>query len=310
VTHIQQRRDDAATWASENPVLFEGEAGHETDTGKWKLGDGVTAWNALPYKSDVDSVAGKTGAVTLEVTDVDGAAPIDSPEFTGTPMAPTQASDNDSTRLATTAFVQAVADLLRGAAPSDLDTLAKIAASIGNDPDFIGSVNYSLSTYAPLDSPVLTGTPGAPTPPPGDNDSTIPTTSWVNDAIDGRVDALGVGAIYTPTISNFSVSSSTARYTAVNDLVVVTYRCVISAVTGVMSVSLPFSAVAAPSSLQVIGTALGSDISANAYAPGVVYLNGANNVSFLSAAGVWGSPFTWAAGDTFSFTLTYERAPV
>lgn len=37
-----------------------------------------------------------------------GAAALASPAFTGTPTAPTQAADNNSTRLATTAFVQAV----------------------------------------------------------------------------------------------------------------------------------------------------------------------------------------------------------
>lgn len=34
---------------SGNPVLLARELAHETDTGKFKTGDGVTAWNALPY---------------------------------------------------------------------------------------------------------------------------------------------------------------------------------------------------------------------------------------------------------------------
>lgn len=46
---IQWRRGTAAQWTSVNPVLSEGEAGYETDTGKFKLGDGITAWNALDY---------------------------------------------------------------------------------------------------------------------------------------------------------------------------------------------------------------------------------------------------------------------
>lgn len=44
-----QRRDAAADWASNNPVLGEGELGFETDTGALKIGDGVTAWNSLAY---------------------------------------------------------------------------------------------------------------------------------------------------------------------------------------------------------------------------------------------------------------------
>ncbi len=46
---IQWRRDTAANWASVNPVLSEGMPGYEKDTGKLKIGDGVTAWNLLPY---------------------------------------------------------------------------------------------------------------------------------------------------------------------------------------------------------------------------------------------------------------------
>lgn len=46
---IQLRRDDAAAWTSENPTLFEGEIGLETDTGKLKIGDGATKWNSLAY---------------------------------------------------------------------------------------------------------------------------------------------------------------------------------------------------------------------------------------------------------------------
>lgn len=46
---IQLRRDTAAAWASVNPTLLDGEAGFETDTGKFKIGDGSTAWNSLAY---------------------------------------------------------------------------------------------------------------------------------------------------------------------------------------------------------------------------------------------------------------------
>jgi len=46
---IQLRRDTAANWTSVDPVLAQGEPGLETDTGKIKYGDGVSAWSALPY---------------------------------------------------------------------------------------------------------------------------------------------------------------------------------------------------------------------------------------------------------------------
>ena len=48
-TRQVQRRDTAANWTAVNPVLLSGEWGLETDTRRLKIGDGVTAWNALAY---------------------------------------------------------------------------------------------------------------------------------------------------------------------------------------------------------------------------------------------------------------------
>ena len=51
---IQLRRDLAASWANINPILAQGEPGVELDTGKIKIGDGVAAWDQLPYTSSND----------------------------------------------------------------------------------------------------------------------------------------------------------------------------------------------------------------------------------------------------------------
>ena len=48
---IQFRRDTAANWTSSNPILGQGEFGYETDTMKYKLGTGSTAWNSLAYSN-------------------------------------------------------------------------------------------------------------------------------------------------------------------------------------------------------------------------------------------------------------------
>lgn len=48
-TVIQLRNDTAASWTSNNPTLAQGEMGLETDTNRFKFGDGSTAWNSLPY---------------------------------------------------------------------------------------------------------------------------------------------------------------------------------------------------------------------------------------------------------------------
>jgi hypothetical protein len=51
----QQRRDTASNWTSANPTLLGGEWGYETDTGKWKVGDGSTAWTSLAYVAIPDN---------------------------------------------------------------------------------------------------------------------------------------------------------------------------------------------------------------------------------------------------------------
>jgi trimeric autotransporter adhesin len=48
---ILLRRDTASNWTSGNPVLASGEVGYETNTGKFKIGNGSTAWTSLSYAS-------------------------------------------------------------------------------------------------------------------------------------------------------------------------------------------------------------------------------------------------------------------
>lgn len=72
-------------------------------------------------------------------------APKASPTFTGTPKAPTPAAGNNSTQLATTAFVTAALSALAGAAPAALDTLKELADALGNDPNFSTTVLNQLA---------------------------------------------------------------------------------------------------------------------------------------------------------------------
>lgn len=51
---IQLRRDTSANWTSTNPILAQGEMGYETNTRKFKVGNGTTAWNSLPYDLAAD----------------------------------------------------------------------------------------------------------------------------------------------------------------------------------------------------------------------------------------------------------------
>ena len=68
MTKIIQRHDTAANWTSINPVLAAGEMGVETDTNKFKFGDGVTAWSELPYAAG----EGGGGSSGTSITSTDG----------------------------------------------------------------------------------------------------------------------------------------------------------------------------------------------------------------------------------------------
>jgi hypothetical protein len=62
---IQLRRGTASEWTSANPTLAIGEFALETDTRKYKIGDGVTDWTGLTYSSiDVNL----TGGTNINIT--------------------------------------------------------------------------------------------------------------------------------------------------------------------------------------------------------------------------------------------------
>lgn len=54
-TLVQVRRGTSSEWVTANPTLSAGEWGLETNTGKYKLGDGLTAWTSLSYAAVIPS---------------------------------------------------------------------------------------------------------------------------------------------------------------------------------------------------------------------------------------------------------------
>jgi hypothetical protein len=125
----------------------------------------------------VTSVAGRTGAITLAVADVSGAAPLASPSLTGTPLSTTAAVDTNTTQIATTAFVVGQA---AAATP-----LADGTAAVGTSTRYARAdhVHPTDTTRAPLASPALTGTPTAPTATAGTNTTQLATTAFVTAAV-------------------------------------------------------------------------------------------------------------------------------
>lgn len=79
-------------------------------------------------------------------------APLSSPALTGKPTAPTAAQTANDTQLANTAFVKAAIAALIASSPEALDTLNELAAALGNDPNFATTMTNALAGKQPLDN--------------------------------------------------------------------------------------------------------------------------------------------------------------
>lgn len=187
----------------------------------------------LVRKSQVDTLlSGKASTshshavsdVTGLQTALDAKAPLASPALTGTPSAPTPTAGDNTTKLATTAFVQnavsssAVAALddigdVTITTPADNEVLAYnsgtgtfinqtaseaglATASHSHAISNVTGLQGALDAKAPLASPALTGTPLAPTAAAATNTTQIATTAFVQAAITALVDG-APGAIDT-----------------------------------------------------------------------------------------------------------------
>lgn len=177
---IQFRRGTAAEWTSANTVLAAGELGYETDTAKFKLGDGSTAWSSLNYaginQTDIDSAVANVidmAPTTLDTLNELAASIGDDSDFANTVASNIETAiaihRDDTTNIhgiADTADLEtqsgaqtkadnaeanaasytdtAVANLV-DSAPGTLDTLNELATALGDDPNFSTTISTSLS---------------------------------------------------------------------------------------------------------------------------------------------------------------------
>ena len=233
---IQFRRDTTANWASANSVLAAGEMGINTSTNQFKIGDGTTAWNSLSYAplsgtvADLDDV---TNVVITSATNGDllkwngsawvnaaGYALLASPTFTGTPTLPTgtiattQTVADNSTKVATTAFVRGEVTALVNSAPGTLDTLNELALALGSDAAFSTTVTNSLGLKAPLASPTFTGTPTLPTgtiattQTANNNSTALATTAYVDTADALKANIASPTFTGTPTLPTGTIATT------------------------------------------------------------------------------------------------------
>jgi hypothetical protein len=147
----------------------------------------------------VTTFEGRTGDVCLWLQDIirAGGAPNWSPVFSGEPRAPTPPASSNSSRLATTAFVQRntvlyIQDLL-DTHPFVFSFNGRTGAVVLTQQDILDAGGDDV-----FDSPTFTGVPIAPTAAPGTDTDQIATTAFVNAAIAGSTQ-------FAPLVSpNFS----------------------------------------------------------------------------------------------------------
>jgi len=139
-TNIASNTSDIATINAKDPVLtLSGDAsGTATFT---NLGNATLAVTVADdsHAHVIANVDGLQSALNAK-------APLASPALTGNPTAPTQTGTNDSTRIATTAFVQGRIDDIIGTAGSTLDTLGELSASLASDQSGLASLTTTVGT--------------------------------------------------------------------------------------------------------------------------------------------------------------------
>ena len=129
-----------------------GDVAVQTDTQRSYILEAVPAsvegnWVELVAAGYVTSVAGKSGDVTLAMADITDSATIlaakadlASPTFTGTPKAPTPLASDNSTRIATTAYVQALIGDIPGSPVISVNGKTGAVVLTGEDIDITGYV--------------------------------------------------------------------------------------------------------------------------------------------------------------------------
>jgi hypothetical protein len=128
-TRMQQRRGTAAQWTAANPVLAAGEIGFETDTNKFKMGNGSSAWSALQYFANAAELQTAITSLidaapeTLNTLNELAGAINDDPQFFATVGQNLTNHINDST------MIHGIADTADLALKSDVNTAASDAAS-------------------------------------------------------------------------------------------------------------------------------------------------------------------------------------
>ena len=227
-TRMQQRRGTAAQWTAANPTLAAGEIGFETDTNKFKIGNGSSNWAALQYFANtagLEALLNDGAPAALNTLNEIAAAINDDPAFFTTVGTNLTNHQNDTTGihgiadtslLETTSGSQAKANAAQDAVYAQLVSHAADSTNVHGVDDFsllqtiAGSqtvANNAVSSH----SSDTTGVHGI------DDTSLLATLEYVDDAVSGasvnQSTLAGVGIDWNGTTSQFDIDATVATKT-------------------------------------------------------------------------------------------------
>jgi hypothetical protein len=174
---IQLRRDTAANWVSTNPVLRAGEFGIETDTLKFKIGNGSSTWTQIANYANVTD-AGLSNSLSSYIL----------AEDQGTPGGPAELNSNGDLLIPEDSII--LWDDAEYTYTTTLTATQPTADRTITIPDATGTVALTsdLSPYAPLSGATFTGNISVPTSITfeGATADSYETTIQVTDPTDDR----------------------------------------------------------------------------------------------------------------------------
>ncbi|MEH5288219.1 tail fiber protein [Escherichia coli] len=132
-------------------------AAYDLDNAKYTAQDATTARKGIVQLSSAtnspsETLAATPKAVKAVMDETNKKAPLNSPALTGTPTTPTARQGTNNTQIASTAFVMAAIAALVDSSPDALNTLNKLAAALGNDPNFATTMTNALAGKQPKDA--------------------------------------------------------------------------------------------------------------------------------------------------------------
>ena len=132
-------------------------AAYDLANAKYTAQDATTARKGIVQLSSAtnspsETLAATPKAVKAVMDETNKKAPLNSPALTGTPTTPTARQGTNNTQIASTAFVMAAIAALVDSSPDALNTLNKLAAALGNDPNFATTMTNALAGKQPKDA--------------------------------------------------------------------------------------------------------------------------------------------------------------